>query len=61
MKYDIEFINPMGNPGTLYALEADSPEDAAAQSPHWLAASSQWRPDQFKVTSVKVSIYEDAK
>lgn len=61
MKYDIEFINPLGNPGTHYGLEADSPEDAAAQSPYWLAAASQWRPDQFTVTSVKLSIYEVAE
>lgn len=58
MKYDIHFINPVGNPGTHYALEADSPEEAAEQSPHWLAASSQWRPDQFKVISVEESVYE---
>lgn len=61
MKYDIEFINPMGSPGIHYALEADTPEEAAEQSPHWLASSSQWRPDQFTVTSVKVSIYEENK
>lgn len=60
MKYDINFINPMGHPGTHYALEADSPEEAANQSPQWLAASSQWRPDQFKVVSVEKSIYEES-
>lgn len=57
-RYDIDFINPMGNPGTHYAFEAESEEQAREQSPHWLAASSQWRPDQFKVTAVRPSIYQ---
>lgn len=59
MKYDVEYFNPMGNPGVMYALEADSPQEACNAAPHWLAASSQWRPDQFTVTSAKISIYED--
>lgn len=61
MKYDIDYINPMGNPGVHYALEANSAEEAAQQSPHWLAASSQWRPDQFQVTAVRISIYEELR
>lgn len=59
MKYDLEFINPLGNTGTHYAFEAESPEEALAASPHWLAASSQWRPDQFKIVSIKQSIYNE--
>lgn len=59
MKYDVEFINPMGNGGIHYAVIADSPEEAIEKSPHLLAASSQWRPDQFTILSAKISIYEE--
>jgi hypothetical protein len=61
MKYDLEFINPLGNPGTHYAFEAETIEEAETLSPHWLSASSQWRPEQFKIVSVKKSIYEENK
>lgn len=61
MKYDVEFINPMGYPGIIYHQEADSPEDAFMKAPYWLSVSSQWLPDQFKITSVNVSIYEESK
>lgn len=59
MKYDINFINPLGNPGVHYALEASSPQEACDQSPYWLAVSSHWRPDQFTILSAKISIYEN--
>lgn len=59
MKYDIEYINPMGSSGVMYALEANSPREACDQAPYWLASSSQWRPDQFTIVAAKISIYED--
>lgn len=61
MKFDIEYINPMNNPGTCYAVEADTPEEACVRTPYLLAASSQWYPDQFTVLSAKISIYEEKK
>lgn len=57
--FDVDYTNPLNNPGTLYAIIADGPEDAARQTPYRLAASSQWRPNQFKVLAVRVSIYSD--
>lgn len=60
MKYDIHFINPMDSVGIHYALEADCAETAAKISPHMLAASSQWLPEQFKVIKVEKSIYEES-
>lgn len=59
MRFDIEYINPLNNPGIIYAIEADCPQQACNQAPYWLAASSQWRPDQFTVISAKISMYED--
>lgn len=53
--YDIEFTNPMGWPGTLHSLEANSEEDAIKNAPIMLSASSQYTPDQFKIVSVKLS------
>lgn len=61
MKFDVEYINPLGNPGTHYAVEAFSIEEAEQISPEYLAASSQWRPEQFKIISAKISIYEENK
>lgn len=59
MKFDITFNNPMGNPGILYKIEADTPEEACGQAPHLLAASSQWHPEQFTVLTAKLSKHED--
>lgn len=55
LHFDVEFINPLGYPGTLVALCSDSVEKALSEAPFWLSASSQWRPDQFKVVSAKLS------
>ena len=57
MLFDVDFINPLGNPGTIYAIRAVAPEDAIAEAPEVLAVSSQWRPDQFQVVEVRLSIY----
>lgn len=59
MKYDIEYVNPLNNLGIMYAVVANSPQEACDIAPYWLAASSHWRPDQFTVLSAKISIYED--
>lgn len=61
MLFDVSLINPMGNPELMYALTAESEEDAIKKAPVLLSSSSQWRPDQFTVTAVKVSIYEVAE
>lgn len=58
IKFDIEFINPMGNAGVLYEISASSPQEAIEKAPQMLAASSQWRPDQFIIISVKISKHE---
>ena len=59
VKYDVIYTNPLGHPGTLYGLESSSPQEACDEAPHWLAASSHWRPQDFKIKSAKISIYED--
>ena len=59
MMFDVDYTNPLGISGTLYAVIADGPEDAAAQAPYRLAANSHWRPDQFTVKTVHISIYSD--
>lgn len=59
IKFDLTYIGPTDVIGTYYAFLANSPEEAISQAPYWLAACSQWRPDQFKIISAKISIYED--
>lgn len=61
MKYDVQFIGPTGAPGTHYALIADSAEAAALRCPYALSVNTRFTPDQFKVTSVEISIYEESK
>lgn len=55
--YDVEYINPLDNPGVLYAVIADTPEQAALEAPYRLAVNTHWLPEQFTVVSVKISIY----
>lgn len=59
MRFDVNLINPLGGDELMYAVIADSPEQAMQTAPILLSSSSQWRPDQFTVTSAKISIYED--
>lgn len=54
-RFDVDFINPRGNPGTFMGLEAVSVEEALERTPHMLAASSQWKPEQFKIACVRLS------
>ena len=56
-RYDVHFINPLGNVGTLYAVEAESVQEACGKAPYALAVNSHWRPDQFEVTAAQLSIY----
>lgn len=58
MLFDVELKNPRGNPETMFAVAADSVEEVFTKAPELLASSSQWRPDQFEVLSVRISIYE---
>lgn len=55
MKFDVSYINPLGNPGTFMEFPCESVEEVVRLTPFWLAASSQWSPEQFKVVSVKLS------
>lgn len=61
IKFDVECINPLNHQEIFYGFEAESPQEACDQVPYWLAVSSQWKPDQFKVISAKLSIQEEKK
>ena len=54
-KFDVEFLNPKNNPGTLAAFLAEDEEDAKTRAPIALAASSQWHPEEFTILAVKPS------
>ena len=60
MKFDVELISPSGFKETHYAVVANTPEEAAIISPILLTISSSWKPEDFKVISVKISQYEDS-
>lgn len=59
MRFDIEYLNPKNNPGTLYAIKCENEEEAALLAPILITASSQWKPEDIKIISVKKSIYAE--
>lgn len=59
MRFDINLINPLGGKELMYAVVADSPEQAMKIAPVLLSSGSHWRPEQYSVVSAKISIYED--
>jgi hypothetical protein len=51
--YDIEFLNPNKNKGTLICLEAESKNHAKVEGPKILASGTIYSPDMFIVLNVK--------